>query len=162
MTTTSPCPGPECWQDLLAGRLSADDQSEFAAHLETCTACQRLLETMSETDGIPSDAIIQLSPEWTEPEPGLRRALDALKEQWHTVQDVEVTQDDNVLALLDGSNRAESLGRLAHYDVQELIGRGGMGIVFRAFDEKLQRVVAVKVMAPQPAVSETARKRFIR
>ena len=55
-----------------------------------------------------------------------------------------------------------SLGRLGHYEVLEVIGRGGMGIVLRAFDEKLHRVVAIKVMAPQLATSATARKRFTR
>ncbi len=33
-----------------------------------------------------------------------------------------------------------SLGRLAHYEIQEIIGQGGCGIVLKAFDEKLQRV----------------------
>ncbi|MBY0455808.1 MAG: protein kinase, partial [Gemmataceae bacterium] len=38
----------------------------------------------------------------------------------------------------------------------------GFGIVYRAFDDKLQRVVAVKVMAPHLAVTSPARKRFLR
>ena len=37
-----------------------------------------------------------------------------------------------------------------------------MGIVLRAFDEKLHRVVAIKVMAAQLATNATARKRFTR
>jgi serine/threonine protein kinase len=42
-----------------------------------------------------------------------------------------------------------------------VFGRGGFGIVFRAFDEMLQRVVALKVMAPQLAATSLARKRFL-
>ncbi len=60
------------------------------------------------------------------------------------------------------STRADSLGRIAHYEVLQVLGRGGCGIVVRAFDEVLQRVVAVKVMAPEMAATSPARKRFLR
>src|SRR5262249_12127637 len=43
-----------------------------------------------------------------------------------------------------------------------VVGAGGMGVVLRAFDELLHRVVAIKVLAPQLAASGTARKRFVR
>src|SRR5262245_44091020 len=66
------------------------------------------------------------------------------------------------LAFLAPSDRPGSLGRLGHYEVLELVGQGGMGMVFRAFDEKLRRVVAIKVLAPQLAASGTARQRFVR
>jgi serine/threonine protein kinase len=54
------------------------------------------------------------------------------------------------------------LGLLGTYEVREVIGRGGMGVVLKAFDEQLNRVVAIKVMAPQFATSATARQRFRR
>jgi hypothetical protein len=54
------------------------------------------------------------------------------------------------------------LGRLGHYDILEIVGRGGMGVVLRAFDDTLHRVVAIKVMAQQLATNATARKRFTR
>jgi hypothetical protein len=66
------------------------------------------------------------------------------------------------LAFLAPSGRPDSLGRLGHYEVLEVLGRGGFGIVFRAFDEVLQRVVAVKVLAPELAATSPARKRFLR
>lgn len=66
------------------------------------------------------------------------------------------------LDFLEKSLRPDSLGRLGHYEVLSLVGRGGMGIVLRAFDEKLQRVVAIKVLAPAAAASGVARRRFVR
>src|SRR5688572_24643320 len=39
-----------------------------------------------------------------------------------------------------------SLTTIQHYRLEELIGRGGMGEVFRAFDTRLQRPVAIKLM----------------
>jgi serine/threonine protein kinase len=70
--------------------------------------------------------------------------------------------DDEPLTFLTPSSRPDSLGRLGHYEVLQVLGRGGFGIVFRAFDETLQRVVALKVMAPLLAATSPARKRFLR
>ncbi len=53
-------------------------------------------------------------------------------------------------------------GRLAHYEMREILGQGGFGIVLKAFDEKLQRLVAIKVLGPQLASNATARQRFVR
>lgn len=71
---------------------------------------------------------------------------------------------DEAIALgyLEPSAKPGSLGRLSHYEVLEVIGRGAFGIVLRAFDEKLQRVVAIKVMSPEMASTSPARNRFLR
>jgi WD40 repeat protein len=66
------------------------------------------------------------------------------------------------LDFLEPSDKPGSIGRLGHYEVQEVVGRGGMGVVLRAFDERLHRVVAIKVIAAQLATSATARRRFVR
>jgi glucose/arabinose dehydrogenase len=66
------------------------------------------------------------------------------------------------LDFLAPAEKPGSLGRLAHYEILEVVGQGGMGIVLRAFDEKLHRVVAIKVMAAQLAANAAARKRFTR
>ena len=50
--------------------------------------------------------------------------------------------------------------RLSHYLIIEKIGAGGMGVVYRAHDEQLDRDVAIKVLPRGSLTDETARKRF--
>jgi formylglycine-generating enzyme required for sulfatase activity len=66
------------------------------------------------------------------------------------------------LSFLEPSTRPDSLGRLDHYEILALRGQGGFGIVLKALDEKLQRIVALKVLPPQFFASPLARKRFLR
>src|SRR5262249_40954549 len=57
---------------------------------------------------------------------------------------------------------ADEIGRLGPYRVLKLLGAGGMGMVFQAEDPQLKRCVALKVMQPSLAATESARKRFLR
>jgi serine/threonine protein kinase/Leucine-rich repeat (LRR) protein len=72
-------------------------------------------------------------------------------------EDVEST-----LSFLEPSEKPGSLGRLAHYEVLEVLGSGGFGTVVKAFDEKLHRFVAIKLMSPLLAATSAPRKRFLR
>ena len=71
-------------------------------------------------------------------------------------------EEPDDLHFLQPSTRPDSLGRIGHYEVLQVLGKGGFGIVFRAFDDVLQRVVALKVLAPAIAATSPARKRFLR
>jgi serine/threonine protein kinase/formylglycine-generating enzyme required for sulfatase activity len=66
------------------------------------------------------------------------------------------------LGLLEPSTKPDVLGRLGHYEILQVVGRGAFGTVLKAFDETLHRVVAIKIMSPTMAATSPARKRFLR
>ncbi|MCR9198283.1 MAG: protein kinase [Planctomycetaceae bacterium] len=68
---------------------------------------------------------------------------------------------ERVLASLEPSAHEAHLGRLNHYEVTSVMGRGGFGVVLRAHDQKLHRDVAIKVLSPVLAHDETHRERFL-
>jgi serine/threonine protein kinase len=70
--------------------------------------------------------------------------------------------ETRTLEFLAPSDNPDALGQLGQYQILEVIGRGGMGIVLRGVDPKLNRVVAIKVLSPDFAANPTAHKRFVR
>jgi eukaryotic-like serine/threonine-protein kinase len=93
------------------------------------------------------------------------RLLDQLAIQ-HFEEEAEAAgvkcSDIPMMNFLGPPQKPGALGRLGHYEVMEVVGKGAMGIVMRAFDEKLHRIVAIKVLAPELARDDSARLRFVR
>jgi WD40 repeat protein len=89
-------------------------------------------------------------------------AADAPTRTGHPADETTPAAEIDVRAFLAPSDVPGHLGRLAHFEILEIVGRGGMGLVLKALDPKLHRLVAVKLMAPHLAASSAARRRFER
>jgi eukaryotic-like serine/threonine-protein kinase len=70
---------------------------------------------------------------------------------------------DPVVSTADSELKAHIERALSsNYEVDREIGRGGMGIVYRAKDRRLKRVVAIKILPPELAFRSEIRSRFLR
>ncbi len=157
-------PEPLRLRQLLTGALDPDEQAELTRHLDSCDHCQRALEDLAGGDA------------WSGPVRQLGRDRPASNSAyWVALKDLHsgVTEasdptppppvaDDVPLDFLAPSEQPGHLGRLEEFEIVSLLGRGGMGIVLKAFDTCLQRTVAIKVLAPHLANNATARQRFCR
>ncbi len=156
MIPTLDCPDSSRLHDLLDG--VAGDQDELTRHLDDCPRCQQRLETLA-LDGPIPPGIAHLGRWRLEAGPALADAITALTGQ----RDCDTLADDEgILDFLAPSDHPGSLGQFGPFEVLEVLGHGGMGIVLKALDPLLNRVIAFKVLAPQLAASAAARKRFAR
>jgi hypothetical protein len=152
-----------CNDDRLRVLLSEDDESaEFRAaarHVETCGDCQRRLTTLAGDAEIWKDAHQLLDcnePRWVSEDYSTRVFHSAIRNPQSEIG------ADTIRQFLSAPNHPEMLGRLGRYDIERVIGSGGMGIVLKAHDSELNRPIAIKVLASHLAHVGAARERFAR
>ena len=128
----SACPSADALRAVLSATPPADLDT-LETHLKGCPGCRDALDRLSDD----SDLRDWRDPPRTPPPAG------------------------TPFPFLGPAARPGDLGTLGPYRVEAVIGRGGMGVVFRGHDPALGRDVAVKVLPP--AVDHpAARERFVR
>jgi serine/threonine-protein kinase len=142
---------PDRLEQLLRDRLPEETRRQVEAHLFLCPGCRDRLDELAG------------GPRWWGE---VRRYLggDGAAEQPLPTMEHPGPRlwPDIDLSFLQPSANPAALGRLGGYEVLEILGRGGWGVVLKAFDPSLHRPVAIKVLAEGPAANATARKRFAR
>lgn len=177
------CPDRETLTKLLLGDLPRPDFNSLCEHVMHCDKCVTAAETINASDQVTEAVRLRrtFTGEDKVPDEVIARAKQLFNQaETHTV-DETVDSHGSPLApkVVDAasgaSNRVnaevdfladpeqpDEIGRLGGYRVLEVMGAGGMGVVFKAEDPNLQRLVALKAMKPTVAASRTAKERFLR
>ncbi|MGH9846701.1 MAG: protein kinase domain-containing protein, partial [Blastocatellia bacterium] len=94
----------------------------------------------------------------------LRREIESLLASHDQAASfIEAPPDDVVAGMMAEEQAHSMIGRtLGHYQIQSLLGAGGMGEVYRAHDTRLDRDVAVKILPEHLAGNPEALRRFER
>jgi eukaryotic-like serine/threonine-protein kinase len=148
---------------LLSADEASAEFSETARHLEMCPRCRERLTELSGADDLVKEACETLRDGG---EPTLERrdgpASIVVSVEPLLGDDIPIDCETLSLDFLEPASHPEMLGRIGRYEVERLIGAGGMGVVLKAYDTELHRVVAIKVLLPHLATSSAARRRFAR
>jgi len=158
-TSERACPPDEILARVAGGAGSEAEERAVGAHLDECTRCQKRFEAFLG----PTEDLAALG---RENEEAVRADLRALrKRRIPRPPTIEVGSRDVVIAgalRLGLPRRPEYLASIGDYQVIAILGQGGMGVVLKAFDEKLERIVALKLIGPKLVHDEAARQRFLR
>ena len=159
------CPTEEQLRQLMSGEmadagLTDAEQERLTAHLDGCPECCERISHLAGSvpvSGVP--AANMSAPD----ESALLSVVERIKADSPTnCFGSGTTEREAVLDFLASSDDPSLLGRLGRFAVMEEVGRGANGIVLKAHDEALGRIVALKVLSPRLATNEHARRRFVR
>src|SRR3990172_2318211 len=144
---------------LLADGGASDQLHALTDHVERCETCQTRLSTLAadpnwwsstkELVSVGSDIDWRPDASWSS----------------HFTLDRPVrreSQEAALRSLLAPPSHPELLGRLGRYDIERVIGSGGMGVVLKAHDGELNRPISIKLLAAHLAHVGAARERFAR
>ncbi len=152
------------WQILKNADEQSDEYRRCAFHLDLCHSCRsHWMQLTHATVAWWGEArSVWLAEELPMPSE-LIETHSVLMGLVDTHDNLDEDEASRLLAeLFEAPSHPELLGRIGRYDVERVIGKGGMGIVLKGYDSELHRAVAIKVLAPHLAHSVAARKRFAR
>ena len=159
MTKQIKCPDQKWFTRLAEGKVTQAQEQKLSLHLEQCGKCQAIVEKLNDLSNFLGNTVSRSSPTVGPGSNQLHQRLDELKSECIA----DRRSANSYMDLMPWMEPAENgKARIHEFEVLEFVGRGGMGVVFKCMDAKLQRLVALKMMSPQLLADTAAPMRFLR
>lgn len=152
------------WSLVIHADESSPEFNSAVEHVENCQVCQMRIES-SASHGLtwwPEAKQSWLEDDLPEKDSKLGTGSIIIEIQPEMPDDSRIEFETVGLPFLAPPSHPELMGRLGRYEIERVIGTGGMGIVLKAHDTELHRPVAIKILASHLANSASARRRFAR
>jgi serine/threonine protein kinase len=168
------CPDAALLERFLLGLVCGTEADHLEEHVAHCARCAETVRTLRAEDGLVQAVRAAGAADDTPHQHLLGAMIPLLKclrpQDATTLPTLPPSEPGQTTAagvslpsfgFLAPSDQAGELGRLGTYHILALLGSGGMGMVFRAYDPRLKRQIALKVIKPELVTRPGILERFL-